>query len=77
MPITVMCPFASWDKQDRIKCEWGVLSFDKPLKDDYVKCYCASLNNHYNCTLAKALYKYYYEREDNNNGRIKGASKGA
>ncbi len=62
---TWTCPFFLWDGKKEISCEGGRICFHTSHSaNDYMNAYCAGGNNWQQCTVAKALLKYYDEEEN-------------
>ncbi len=64
MPKTYICPFWMWERGRAIRCERCRMDFpDECAKREYAERYCASLDGWQECSIAKALLKFY-ERTD-------------
>lgn len=59
------CPFYTWSERLGVHCEGGRLRFpDKDAADEYANRYCAENSGWKNCTVARALLRYYERTEE-------------
>jgi len=68
MARTMMCPFFSYFRAEKLHCEAAQIQLPSQIAwDGFVKKYCASLNGWQACPLAKALQEEYERGNQNEN----------
>jgi len=66
MTRTMMCPFFSYFRSEKLHCEAAQIRLPSQMAwDDFVQKYCASLNGWESCPIAKALQEEYERKSKN------------